>query len=247
MTFTDILPTLALGVGLTSFGIAALLFLLAWLNRRANVRAERDPRIVPLTSKFLDWLTQFVLGPKRLDHEPMYSTLVAAFFLVGAFWTVVGPLPSSVIFPYPAATQVTLATCLFLGSGTCLYGISMGTPFDLWRHLMAIKRELANQDPLPPLDLRQAYSIGASGLPAVVAGLSYYDVVLIRATPLGWTAPSAIFLSFAVLGMSFQWLRFLMETRRINMALPMLIEQEVKRRLLETETIANGSTREDDQ
>jgi hypothetical protein len=42
-----------------------------------------------------------------------------------------------------------------------------------------------------------------------------------------------ILISFICLGLTFQCGRFLMEIRRINKALPMLIEQEVTRQLTE--------------
>ena len=41
------------------------------------------------------------------------------------------------------------------------------------------------------------------------------------------------FIAFAGLGMFIQWLRLLMEIRRINRTVPVLIEQEIQRRIVE--------------
>ena len=233
MNLADIFAAMSLGTILTGVAIALIQATIGLVNYRASKRTADQ---LGVSSQMLDWLTKLMLGPKRLDHEPMYSCVVSAVFLVGLFWLGVGPLPNSVIFTLPAKTQVTLATCLFLGSGTCLYGITMGTFTDAWRIVVRAKRGLFKEPSLPPLDIRNSYRVGASGIPAVFAGLIYYSAVLIKDTPLGWTGANAIFLIFVCMGLFFQWLRFLMENRRINQALPVLIEQELTRRAIASES-----------
>lgn len=237
MRLIDLLTAMTAGICLAGVGVAGVQIGIGVVNHRADRRSKERPggRAAPISTKLLDWLTHFVLGPKRLDHEPMYSTFVAGIFLVAMFWVLTGPLPRSVIFPFAAQTQITLGTCMWVGSGTCLYGITMGGPFDFWRTMVRIKRALRGQPKQPTLDVRRAYRVGSSGVPALIVSLSYYTAILVRDTPIGWTAPNVILLSFICLGLWFQWLRFLMENRRINKTLPILIEQETARRVLAQE------------
>jgi len=234
MILANVLTAMAVGVLAVGTSVSIIQGLVGYANQRANriAAGEAPSRTSVAANKALDGLTEFVLGPKRLDHEPMYSTVVAALFLVGGFWLLEGPLPQSVIFPFPSLTQITLATCFFVGSGTCLYGISMGTPFHAIKIPVKIFRRVRGRPPLPPLDLRRSYQVGVSGTPPLIVSLGYYAFVLSRDTPLGWTGPNVIMLGFLCMGMTFQWLRFLMENRRINLALPILIQQEINRRVI---------------
>jgi hypothetical protein len=236
MKAADIAVTVGVCLCVTGFVISSIQFLLAWASKRVYAKAKREFGLgVIEMDKFLDWLTRVVLGPKRLDHEPMYSCMASPLFLAGFLWLTGGPLPRVDIFPLPDLTQLILATSLFVGGGTCLYGISMGTPFDVARGFSRIRRRRLRLDAPPPLDLRRAYRVGASGLPSVNAPLLYYAYILLTQTPLGRTGPSVILLVFICLGMSLQGLRFLMEIRRINQTLPVLIEQEVNRRIIAAE------------
>lgn len=242
MKVADVVVTLGVGLCITGVAISVIQFLLAWGNRRATRRVAQPFESV--SDPFLDWLTTFVLGPKRLDHEPMYSCTISAIFLVGAFWVLVGPLPQSVIFTFSDVTQVTLSACLWMSSGTCLYGIAMGTPFDMWRAIVRVYRRKRRYPPQPPLDVRRAYRVGTSGVPAAIVGLSYYTASLITSTPLGWTGANAIFLSFICLGLNFQLLRFLMEVRKINKNFSFLVKQEAIRRELSVDLLDDGNPME---
>jgi hypothetical protein len=232
VNLADLFAAVSLGSILTGVCVAIIQIILGFLNHRASLRMK-PPDADP--NQFLDWLATLVLGPKRLDHEPMYSCTISALFLAGLCWLIVGPIPTSPIFTLPAKTQVTLATCLFTGSGTCLYGVFMGTFMDIGRQVSRAKRKLRKEPPLPPLDVRRSYRVGSSGIPAVFAALSYYTVILIEYTPANWAGANSMLLIFLCLGFFFQWLRFLMENRRINHALPVLIEHEMSRRELAAE------------
>jgi hypothetical protein len=236
MNTTSVIAAIGLGIAITGIGgtlIQVVLFVFS--RQRITARWER----------FLNSLEFFVLGPqgRRIDHEPMYSTFVAGIFMVAMFWVLTGPLPLSVIFPFHDQIQITLGTCMWVGSGTCMYGVAMGTPFDIWRQLVGIVRRIRGWPPLPTLDIRRAYRVSSSGVPTLIASLVYYTYRLILNTPLSWTGPNAILLSFICLGLLFQWLRFLMESRRITRTIPMLIEQELTRRRLEIELGLDRSER----
>lgn len=232
MKAADIAVALAVGLCLTGVTVSMIQFLMAWSSRRADQHATR----LGLSDKFLDWMTSIVLL-KRLDHEPLYSGVVSAIFLVGLFWLLASPLPPWALYALAPQAQIILATCLFLSAGTCLYGVFMGTFMDIWRITARVKRGLLSKElsSPPPLDVRKSYRVGASGIPSVVVGLMYYNTVLWRSTPAVLTGPTTIFLCFTCLGLVIQSLRFLMENRRINAALPMLIEQEVNRQQLANE------------
>lgn len=231
MKVADVAVSIGVGICATGSGVIVIQFALTWVNRRADQRVEsRSTYLKAKLHQFLDWWSRFVLGPpKRLDHEPMYSCLTASFFLVGFFWLVGGPLPNSVIFTLPPATQITLATIMLVGPAISLYGITLGGPFDV-EHITC---RLRGRHPHIPLDLRRAYRIGASGTPPLIVCLVYYIYVLVRDTPLNWTGANTIILGFMVLGLTFQWTRFLAENRRINQALPALLAQEAARRRIE--------------
>jgi hypothetical protein len=232
MRLADIFTAVSVGVLTTGIGVSVVLTVMGIINHRATIRAERGVRdnSSVMSEKFLNWLTRFILGPKRLDHEPMYSCVIAAIWLVSVFWLGVGPLPQSVIFSLPDTTQLTVATCMLVGSSTCLYGITMGTPFDVRRRIVGCIRRRHGRPPLFPLDLRYAYLVGSSGTPPLIVSLGYYTFALIRDTKLVWTGSNVLFLGFICLGMFFHWLRFLMENRRINLALPVLLQHELNRR-----------------
>lgn len=83
--------------------------------------------------RFLDWLTRLVLGPKRLDHEPLYSCTHAGVVLGAASILVAGAIPDSSIAMLSTPTQKTLSACMLVGSVICLCGVAMGTPFGLIR------------------------------------------------------------------------------------------------------------------
>jgi hypothetical protein len=214
----DIAVAIGVGVAVTGITITVSRLIMVLVGRYIrSVEAKVSAR----THALLDGLTAFVVGPKRLDHTPMYSCTIAGLFLVAVFWLFMAPLPGSVIFPMSPSTQITLATCWLVGSGTCLYGIAMGTPFDVWRYLGKARGEL---------DIRRAYRVGISGLPSVIVGVGYYTAILAWRTPPTWAGANCIFLTFTCLGFVFQTLRFLMENRRISHLLPVLIEHEISRR-----------------
>jgi hypothetical protein len=172
---------------------------------------------------FLDALTAFIIGPKRMDHEPMYSCMIAAVFLLGFLGLVLGPIPPSVFSTSTPDVQLILSTCLLSSGSTCLYGLAMGTPFGLWGRLTSAR---------VPIDIRRCYRVGALGIPTIIMSLSYIIVVILQDVPIRDSMGTAILMAFMCLGMLFQWLRFLMEIRRINHALSMLIKQEITRRTL---------------
>lgn len=241
VTVADVAVSAGVGLCATGVTIAVVQLVIAWVNRRADQRLGIPLYVLDM---FLDWLTDSVVGTKRLDHEPMYSCVVSAIFLVGLFWLLAIPLPPWALYALPLQAQVALAANLFLGAGTCLYGIFMGTFIDPWRATVRIRRGLFRRElpSPPPLDIRRPYRVGASGIPSVFLGLIYYSVVLWMNTPAVLTGPTTIFLCFSCLGLLFQWLRFLMENRKINKALPVLIEQEVNRRVIAEDVAETTST-----
>lgn len=242
MRASDVAVALGVGLCLTGITVSIIQLLVAWGTRRAGHRVGRAHPCVS-TTRVLDRASG-VLLVRRLDHEPLYSGICSAIFLVGIFWLMAMPLPPWALYALSPPSQVTLATCLFLGAGTCMYGVFMGTFMDAWRAMVRFKRGLSKEpsSPLPPLDIRRAYRVGASGIPSVVVGLMYYNWVLWRSTPAILTGPTTIFLCFACMGLTFQGLRFVMDVRRINQTLPMLIEQEVNRQILATESGMEGSS-----
>lgn len=184
--------------------------------------------------RFLDWLTRFVLGPKRLDHEPLYSCTHAGVVLGALSILVAGAIPDSAIAMLSTPTQKTLSACMLVGSLICLCGVAMGTPFGVVRGARGVVRKLRGKPPLLPLDLRRAYRVGACGTPAVSVGMAYYaEVIATHSERIVQGATGFAFIAFAGLGMFFQWLRFLMEIRRISRTVPVLIEQEIQRRIVE--------------
>jgi hypothetical protein len=180
-------------------------------------------------NRFLDWLTRLVLGPKRLDHEPLYSCTHAGVIVAALSIMIAGPIPDSAISVLPTPTQKALSACMFVGSAVCLFGIAMGTPLDVWRQA----KRLLGYPNLPAMDLRRAYRVGACGTPAVMVGMGFYCATIVINAADVTGAIGASFIGFAALGMFFQCLRLLMEIRRISHTVPVLIEQEIQRRIIE--------------
>jgi hypothetical protein len=222
----------AFGVGVAITGIGGAVIRLGITIASKHAERHHDSR----RERFFDWLEHIILGPlgRRIDHEPMYSCTIAAMALVSLGWMILAPLPPGVVVMSPA-TQTTLATCLAMGSYTCLYGITMGGPFDWLRWVRYWLRRWRGREPEPQLDIRRAYRVAASGLPATFLGFTYFVANLFGKSPIQSAAGRGAFLAFVCLGLWFQWARFLMEIRRINKTLPMLIEQELLRRELEEE------------
>jgi hypothetical protein len=200
-------------------------------------RTEENRRRLPLIwGRFLDRLTKLVLGPRRLDHEPMYSS-VHAGVVIGALSIIIAGNPAatgSALAGLSDPTQKALAACMFMGSFVCLLGICMGTPFDVWRQTHKRIRRLQGKPELLAMDLRRPYSVATWGSPTTIVGMGYYcATVTAHSAHLiqGFTGFALI--AFVALGLFFQWLRFLMEIRRIDRTVPVLIKQEIERRIVE--------------
>lgn len=179
--------------------------------------------------KILDALTTFILGPKRLDHEPMYSCTVAGIVL-STFLSVAMPRSlHSAISNLTVPTQASLVLSLFMGGVVCLYGIAMGTMFDVWRIANRVVRRYLNMPQLLPIDARRYYRVGVCGAPTLVLGLGFYcaNIFVNSANVVDLTG--ACLIGFTTLGMLIQWLRFLMEIRRIGKTLSVLVDQEIVR------------------
>lgn len=193
-------------------------------------------RVKTTWQSFLDRLTRLVLGPRRLDHEPMYSCTHAGVIVGALSILVVGGSAAngSALAALSGPTQEALAACMVTGSCVCLYGITMGTRFDLWRQLTRMMRHLRGKPPLLAMDLRRPYRVAAWGSPTTMIGMGYYCVTIsLHSEHLIQGLTGFAFIGFAAIGMFFQWLRFLMEIRRIDRTVPILIQQEIHRRIVE--------------
>lgn len=223
----DTLVITSVGVGSAAATGAAIRSVIGLINYRADrKRVARDG------SRVLDWLTKFVLGPNRIDHEPCYSCSVSAVVFVSAIFMITGPTDISSLAKVSNSTLLVMASCMLVGGITCLYGISMGTNFDPIRNCLRIWLWLRRRPPAPPLDMRRAYRVGASGAPTIIGSLVYYSILIL---PNPQLTGEAAFIGFVALGVWFQLLRFIMEIRRINKALPVLIEHEIERQVVEDE------------
>jgi hypothetical protein len=65
--------------------------------------------------------------PARLDHSRFYVTTMFALLLSCISLLMIGPTPNSSISSLDKATQLSLATVLFIGITTCCIGIVSGT------------------------------------------------------------------------------------------------------------------------
>lgn len=140
---------------------------------------------------------------------------------------------TSPISNLPVAIQADFVLGLFLGSCVCLYGIAMGTPFDSWRQANKLVRRLLRIPQQNRLDPRRPYRVGVCGTPMITACLAFYCGNIIAhsaANVVNITGASLI--GFLAFGMFLQTLRFLMEIRRIGRTLPILIEWEMRRRVI---------------
>ncbi|AYN57982.1 membrane protein [Mycobacterium phage Fowlmouth] len=100
--------------------------------------------------------------PSRLDHGRMYVCVVVGLFLTSLSMIVLGPLPDSTISNLNEFTQTSMAFVLFLGSLSCIIGMSRGTRFFF-----------------PRADLRDSYLIAKWSIPGVVASLGTYVIAIL--------------------------------------------------------------------
>lgn len=205
-------------------------------TKRKRLATLSRRRLAAMWQSFLDKLTRLVLGPKRLDHEPMYSCTHAGV-VIGAFSIIIAGGPAangSALATLAGPTQQALAACMSTGSLVCLYGISMGTCFDIYRQGSKIVRRLMKKDPPLALDIRRPYRVAACSTPTTIIGMGYYcSVISTHSAHLIVGLTGMAFIGFASIGLFFQWLRFLMEIRRIDRTVPILIKQEIDRRIVE--------------
>jgi hypothetical protein len=205
-------------------------------TKRKRPTEENRRRLPAIWGHFLDHLTSFVLGPRRLDHEPMYSCTHAGVIVGALSITVAGDSAAtgSALASLSGPTQQALAACMSMGSLVCLFGIIMGTRFDIWRQTCGAVRRLRGKPPLLAMDLRSPYRVATWGTPTTMIGMGYYCItVMTHSAHLIQGLTGFAFIGFAAIGLFFQWLRFLMEIRRIDRTVPMLIKQEIERRIVE--------------
>jgi hypothetical protein len=98
----------------------------------------------------------------RLDHGPMYVSVMIGLMLVSLSLLITGPIPTSVIAELNTTTQNMLACVIFIGSVMCLIGAASATKY--FR---------------PNADIRSALGLGVGGSIPVAAAIEVYFIAIV--------------------------------------------------------------------
>jgi hypothetical protein len=176
-------------------------------------------------SRILDSLTNLILSKKRIDHNPMYICIMVWDLFAGAYAVYVG-LPDAAMSHMTVWAQHIICWLMFLGGLACVGGIVMGTRVDPGYWIRTLRGK-TNQ-----VDVRLPYLLGMLGTPMLTVGFFYYSVAILGQMSWQSTMASEASLSLAVgVGVAINFIRFIMEIRKINIWLPVLIEQKIIQQL----------------
>jgi hypothetical protein len=176
-------------------------------------------------TRLLDCLTRLLLGKRRIDHNPMYVCMMVWDLFAGAFAVVVG-LPDGAMTRMTLVSQTIICWLMFLGGVSCVWGIVMGTKVDPYYWIATWMRR-NNQ-----IDIRIPYLMGMAGTPMLMVAFFFYSVAIFSQMSWQPTMASEVSLSFIFgIGVTLNFLRFLLEIRRIGERLPELILREMQMRM----------------
>lgn len=173
-------------------------------------------------TRFLDFLTGFLLSKGRIDHNPTYMCLMVWDLFAGSFAVVIG-LPDTAMTHMTWFASHLICWLMFLGGLACVWGIVMGTKCDpgYWIRPWFGKTNI--------VDIRIPYLFGILGCPMLMVSFFYYSVAIL--TQMSWQPTMASEASLAMtvgVASTLSLLRLCLEIRAINARLPGLIHEEVQ-------------------